>query len=380
MDNVAPLTILWIDDDPKESLKGFFEQNGFNIIVKPYYDEGIAWLENPEMRSICDAVLLDVNSKSNAEQKQPSMESFTQNSYKVYALCEKDKVIPWFVLTAGTGYDGAQSLDHVIPASDSSRRYYIKADYGHLQALAADIRRRAGESENATIRNRYPGIWEFCTEANEAALFRVIKEVEVGHWSNTSVFVDMRAVLAATVTRGKLCGLFPEFISVANEAKTILRLLSSGDDELVPTYISYNYATLCDTVNNGCHTEDEDANKLKVHPDVSGGKAPYLINAAFFQLLSILKWFGLLSSGEKTVPVRARQVDEILGLPTVGDKIRLDRNGRILHYKNACAWCKDATTLSDDDLRFEYFEVFSRELNTSQSSKEYPFFIKVKLA
>lgn len=311
---ITPLTILWIDDKPINALKDMFESNGFIVHIKLYYEDAIAWLNNPGYRDICDAVILDVNSKTNAEQKQPSMDSFTDNSYKIYNLCEQpDKSIPWFVLTMGTGYDGATSLERVIPnVSWAKKKYYIKTDLTHQQDLIDDIRELTKSAPNRQLRNRFPGIWACCDDKTEVALFKIIKGMDDNDIHNTSLFIDMRMVLGATVTYGKACGLLPDNIVKANEAKNILITLAQSDEDLVPSYISYNYAALCDIVNNGCHPEDENPKHLKVHPDVSGGKAPYLMVAAFNQLLTVLNWFSSRFTAEGRVRETRERVNKIL--------------------------------------------------------------------
>ena len=253
-------------------------------------------------------------------------------------------------------------------------------EYLHdLNELTKHIKQLTASAPNVALRNKYPGIWGVCHEKAEVSLLRVFEKINQSEQcTDTSIFVDMRAILAATVTRGKQCGLFPDFISKANEAKSILRTLSMDDEALVPLYISFNYAALCDTVNNGCHTEDEEAKNLKVHPDVAGGKAPYLINAAFFQLLTILKWFGSLSIGEKSVPKRKEQVNKILGIPAVGEKIYLfkDKNTNTIVYKKCLAFCKDVA-LKTVDLRNEFFFVEQIDYNTKDDKDIYPYFIRV---
>jgi|GEM_PF-6999887 len=377
--SLTPLTILWIDDDPIEAIKELFDDNGFKVIIKEYYEDGIAWLRNPEMRKICDAVILDVNSKTNASQKKPSMDSFTDNSHIVYNLCETpDKVIPWFVLTMGTGYDGATSLDHAIPnKSWSKQKYYIKTNKAHQQSLVETIKTQ--ESPNLTIRNRYSGIWDSCDDKAEVAMFKIINGIEGNNISDTSLFIDMRIALSATVSRGKECGILPDFVTKQNEAKYILRILASSDEAIVPTYISYNYAALCDTVNNGCHPGDEDPKHLKVHPDVMEGRAPYLVQATFNQLITILKWFSSHYTAEKKVQEMKLKVKEILEIPSVGDKVKFKKDKtNNYYYKKCITKSRDVVTKSEDELEYLSYRVESITFNTNQANSNlYPYFINV---
>lgn len=339
---ITPISILWIDDNPVDELKDMFYDNGFSVHIKLYYEDAIAWLNNPGLRDICDAVIMDVNSKTNAEQKQPSMDSFTDNLCKIYNLCNKpDKSIPWFVLTMGTGFDGATSLERVIPNVEwAKKKYYVKTNEKDLQSLIDHIREQTKDAPNRKLRNRYPGIWGCCDDKTEVALFKVIKGMEENHIHDTSLFIDMRMILGATVTYGKACGLLPESVLKANEAKTVLTALAMSDEDLVPSYISYNYAALCDTVNNGCHPEDENPKHLKVHPDVSNGKAPYLMETAFNQLLTVLNWFSSRYTAEGRVLETKTKVKKILSEREQtksnargGDKQSIDE-GVIKEYKN----------------------------------------------
>lgn len=378
---LTPLTVLWIDDDPIDAIKELFDDNGFKVVIKEYYEDGIAWLNNPEMRKICDAVILDVNSKTNASQKQPSMDSFTDNSHIIYNLCKTpDKFIPWFVLTMGTGYDGATSLDHAIPNMTwAKQKYYIKANEEHQQSLVESIIDLTQKSPNLTIRNRYPGIWDSCDDKAEVAMFKIINGIENNNVLDTSLFIDMRIALNATVSRGKECGILPDFVTKQNEAKYILRVLASSDEAIVPTYISYNYAALCDTVNNGCHPGDEDPKHLKVHPDVMEGRAPYLVKATFNQLLTILKWFSSHYTAEKKVQETKLKVNEILEIPSVGDRVKFKKDkANNYYYKKCITKSRDVVTKSEDELEYLSYRVESITFNTNQAnSNQYPYFINV---
>ena len=381
MEQTITHTVLWIDDDVLDTLDAYLQKNGIKTIIKKCYKDGLDFLDNAENRKVIDAVILDVNCKVDENEKDPSAKSFRDCANKVYALCERpDKFIPWFVLTAGSGFSGAESLDMLVPERTwTLKQFYYKGQYDDLNELTQHIKQLTASAPNVALRNKYPSIWGVCHEKAEVSLLRVFEKINQSEQcTDTSIFVDMRAILAATVTRGKQCGLFPGFISKANEAKSILRTLSMDDEALVPLYISFNYAALCDTVNNGCHTEDEEAKNLKVHPDVAGGKAPYLINAAFFQLLTILKWFGSLSIGEKSVPKRKEQVNKILGIPAVGEKIYLfkDKNTNTIVYKKCLAFCKDVA-LKTVDLRNEFFFVEQIDYNTKDDKDIYPYFIRV---
>lgn len=375
-------TVLWIDDNVIGKLRSFLRtEGGINPIIKTCYKEGINFLENPQNRATIDAVILDVNCKYDENEKEPSAKSFKNSLHKVIPLCtpKEGKFIPWFVLTAGSGFDGAESLDMMVPEEDwTLKQFYYKGDYADLVKLVKHIKQLTADAPNVALRNHYPGIWGVCHEKAEVNLMNVFEKLKNDDpCRDTSIFLDMRYILAATVTRGKQCGLFPEFISKPNEAKTLLRTLSMTDDAIVPLYISYNYAALCDIVNNGCHSDDEDEKNLKVYPDVYSGNAPYLINASFYQLLTILKWFGLLSIGEKSVPILKQKVNNILGIPTVGETINLyrDKNG-IVGYKKCLAFCKELP-LKTADLRNEIFYVQEVNWNTADNKDTYPYFIKV---
>lgn len=375
-------TILWIDDQVTDTFVSFFRKNGINTIIKSCYKEGINFLDNPQNRAVVDAVILDVNCKYDENEKAPSAKSFKNSLHKVIPLCtpKEGKFIPWFVLTAGSGFDGAESLDMMVPEEDwTQKQYYYKGDYDDLKKLVEHIKQLTAAAPNVALRNQYPGIWGVCHEKAEVNLMNVFEKLKKDEQCrDTSIFLDMRYILAATVTRGKQCGLFPDFVSKPNEAKFILKALSMADDAIVPLYISFNYAALCDTVNNGCHSDDEDVKNLKVYPDVYSGNAPYLVNTSFYQLLTILKWFGSLSTGEKSVPALKQKVNNALGIPATGETIHLfrDKNSGTVCFKKCLAWCKDVP-LKTIDLRNEIFYVDEIDWNTADTKDIYPYFIKV---
>lgn len=380
-EKITPLTILWIDDEPIDALYELFDDNGFKVIQQTYYEDAIAWLQNPQNRKICDAVILDVNSKKNAEQKQPSMSAFVDCSHIVYSLCEQDgKSIPWFVLTMGTGYDGATSLEYAIPKESwTKKQYYIKVSEKDQQALVDHIKELTKDAPNIAIRNRYAGVWDCCDDKAEIALFKIIDAVEKKNIFDTSIFIDMRIALNATVSRGKECGLIPDFVTKANEAKFILIELAKSEEEIVPSYISYTYATLCDIVNNGCHPEDENPKHLKVHPDVSEGRAPYLIYSAFNQLLTLLKWFSAHYTSARKVQETKAKVAKALGIPMVGEKIAIKKDRMNYYYEKCVTKGKDIINKSEEELEYLTYCVLSVSFNaTPATSNQYPYFIAVR--
>jgi hypothetical protein len=270
------------------------ERHGCRTYQKFSYKEGIEWLSNKENHAICDAVILDINCKISSNDQNVTPDSFRDYSYEVYRLCKgADKHIPWFILTAGTG--GAKDLLRSIPNTPwnkMEKRYYSKAsDRGdlinHIKEITSSI-------DEVVIREKYAGVFAIGEDEDyQQKLLSVLKILENNNYSNTSIYNDMRKLLTFIPKYGKKYGLIPDDKNTYKEAKCFLEKVNSIDPAIVPSYIVTNFHSLIDTVNNGSHHENENAEELSlnVNRDAST-KAIYLSRVATFQLLTILKWLN----------------------------------------------------------------------------------------
>lgn len=302
---------LWIDDKNDDETKDYINRlrrNGIEAHQEFCYEDGIVWLENKENRRKCDAVILDVKCKVKKTDTKDTDDSFKDYALDVYALCEKkeEKFIPWFVFTAGTGYK-PEVLESIPRRSWtlSDKKYYSKgSDRG---TLIEHIKQLTTESENINIRREFRGIFDICDENASIRLLNIIKVIEKeNNYANTSIFNDIRKILAYVVDYGKKHGLFSDEIIVPNDAKKRLGEISKIDPDLVPVYINTAFYTLAEIVNNGSHSaeENEELNKLSVDEDVLGGTAPYLSRASLFLLTSILYWC-------RSLPTESNAINEL---------------------------------------------------------------------
>lgn len=302
--------VLWIDDkeDP-EFIKYRLNPNGIEVHQEFCYEDGIAWLSNKENHAKCDAVILDVKCKIKRTDTNDSDEAFQNYAFQVYGMCENNgsKFIPWFVFTAGTGYK-PELLEVGIPKRKwtlTEKKYYSKGS--DRAKLVEHIKELTKDADNVIIRSKYAGICDICNDGEQLRFLKIARTIDVDqNFASTSVFNDMRKMLAYTKTYGKEHGLFTDDVDSVKKALEQLDNICTIDPELVPKYIVTNYESLIDTVNNGSHSDDENVEEktLAVDKDVMSAKAPYLSRLAFLQLITIFEWL-------KQLPQQKDEISEL---------------------------------------------------------------------
>lgn len=304
--------VLWIDDQPNDSFIVDAEAYEMDIHVETCYDNGIAWLR--ANLDICMAVILDVKCKITDDPNEgDTPEAFKERWAEVYALCNKDSLIPWFVYTSGD-YQGVEELN-LLPANkiyDKGHRYYNKP--ADRKQMFENIRMAIENRDIVGYLKKYEDVLYFCPQMAKE-LFRVIKIVELNDYTNTSAFNDMRKVLGWTTAYMRDHGLLPVDLTKLSSATYYLRSINDTAictkrnkrplKDIVPDYIRYGFETCEDVCNNGSHGKMEgstnDANNLIVDKVVASGDAPYLIRSTFYKLLDIITWCKKLPTTEEGV-------------------------------------------------------------------------------
>lgn len=294
--------VLWIDDQPNDSFIVDAEAYEMDIHVESCYDNGIAWLR--ANLDICMAVILDVKCKITDDPSEgDTPEAFKERWAEVYALCNKDSLIPWFVYTSGD-YQGVEELN-LLPANkiyDKGHRYYNKP--ADRKQMFENIRKAIENRDIVGYLKKYEDVLYFCPQMAKE-LFRVIKIVELNDYTNTSAFNDMRKVLGWANTYMRDHGLFPSDLTRIASASYYLKNISFRAKKFVPDYIRLSYETCADICNNGSHGEMEGStnedNNLVVDKVVSRGYAPYLIRSTFYELMNILIWCKKLPTTEEGI-------------------------------------------------------------------------------
>lgn len=294
--------VLWIDDQPIDSLQDLAAEFDLDIHVETCYNNGIEWLRNNQ--EICMAVVLDVKCKiTDGPTEVASKNAFREKWLDVVELCTQRKQIPWFVYTAGD-YDGIEALQDMIPSKKLYRKSIDRRD------LIKNISQAIELSDMAMAVKKYGDVINFYyNQPNQLEiikpLFRVIKIVEENDYTNTSAFNDMRKILGWATAYMREHGLLPSSVSRITSASYYLKNINFRAKQIVPNYISYGYNTCEDVCNNGSHGKMEgstdDTNNLIVDELVDSGKAPYLIRSTFYELLNILSWCKTLPTTDEEI-------------------------------------------------------------------------------
>lgn len=371
--------VLWIDDKKDNDFIERLQRHGIHAHQELCYLDGLAWLRNKENYEKCDAVILDVKCKIRATDSNDSDESFKNYAYKVYGLCEDgEKLIPWFVFTAGTGYKPEVLENIPMPRwALMDKKYYSKgSDRG---VLIEHIKQLTKTALNVDIRLSYSGLFDLCDEDANTRLLNVIKAIDrKRNYANTSVFNDIRKLMAYVVDYGKMHGLFDKDIITPNDARRRLGEISKIDPEIVPVYIHTTFHALAEIVNNGSHSieENEDLKKLSVDKDVLNGDAPYLSRAALYQFATILNWCRSLPTEANAIKELSDRVTAELADPVnayTGRVVNVIYENGYWHY-GKCMVLPRPTDHIDESSRILIVEV---EPNSNRKSNLfYPYFAK----
>ncbi len=304
--------VLWIDDQPTETLQDLAGEFELDIHVETCYNNGIKWLS--KNLEICMAVILDVKCKITDDPTEvASRNAFREKWLDVVELCTQKKQIPWFVYTAGD-YEGIEALQVMIP----SRQFYRKPiDMGDL---IKNISQAIDLSDMAMAVKKYGDVLNFYyNQPNQEEiikpLFRAIKIVEDNDITNTSAFNDMRKILGWATAYMRDHGLLPENLTRISSAYYYLNAISYRAKKIVPDYIRLSFETCADVCNKGSHGEMEgstdETNNLIVDKVVTRGFAPYLIRSTFYELMNILIWCKKLPTTEDGIEDLRKKIADL---------------------------------------------------------------------
>ena len=369
--------ILWIDDKKDGDFIDRLQRYGIHAHQEFCYEDGIAWLRNKENFDKCDAVILDVKCKIKITDTKDTDESFRDYAHKVYNLCEEgEKFIPWFVFTAGTGYK-PEVLEN-IPKTKwglKPEKYYSKSS--DRSTLIEHIKQLTAKSVNIRIRLSHEGLFDICDDAASTRLLNIIEVIEEDkNYANTSIFNDVRKLLAYIVDYGKKHGLFDKDIIVPNDAKKRLGEISKIDPEIVPVYINTIFFTLAEIANNGSHPaeENEEIQKLSVDKDVLSGEAPYLSRATLYMLLSVLRWSCTLPTDKKAITDLSDKISAELSAPInayKGRTVNLIYENKYWHFGECMILPRSGDCITEDT----HVKLIEVEENTNPKSRLwYPYF------
>ena len=295
--------ILWIDDEWKKQ-DAFSDECRLqhNIHLEGYstVKEGLIALE-ARLES-WDGVLLDAEVCIEDEEQTPTVEGLSLCLTKLASL-EHKKKLPHFVSS------GKESVKNNELLKKMFGNFYIKGD--HDDILVRDMKREADVLWTTQLKHKYSDIFEFCPMTDE--LIRICNVVENGETRNSSIYNDIRKVLAWALV--DYCGKHGIAQNIDNDddiavslskAKGFICSLQFPNE--VPPYIQKCIYACEFCCQNGSHSEAEggnvDKNLLLVDKHTTEGKVPYLIRACFYELLTILNWC-------KTLPTRTETIEAL---------------------------------------------------------------------
>jgi len=361
------ITVLWIDDEPKQGFIDNAYNHGIDIYTATTVDAGIEELCVPKHKY--DAIILDANCRRHTDDETPNV--LTLN-YAINKLNSENIPIPWFVYSGG-GFEGEDDIDKFV---ETQERTYDDKNWYHKPTerleLYESIKKVVGQSEAVMLKRQYSDIFSFYPNDNE--LIKILGFLQPDKRNDPDVYNLIRKELEWIMDYCFDCGLLLEKLGnkqtdtdKKNGLNNCSCLLSKHPS--VPIYIQRSFHSTVQISNDGSH-------RLEIDNLIKAGKAPYLNRSTILELLNIIRWLKTLpQDGEGRKKLRETTTQSLNRLLSPDDYngkemvVEQDDGGNfhcgecLLSYKSA-QWNKGkAVVLSDV------------AVNTNKNTKDkYPYF------
>lgn len=275
--------ILWIDDEwqTMESFKTHcLLQYGLELHPFKTRKEG---LEDYALHEdYYEAAILDAKGLDESEHEVANVGSL-QNA--VMQIKEHYPNLPYFIFTGQEDLMSQSLFKSLFPD------YYKKVIDD--DRMCEDIIKAIEDKPNRRIVNKYPEIFSWLEPPIYEDVLDIIKSYEYGDTCNADVFNKIRKVMDWVFE--SLSDYSPLSLSFdgTNQNECSKLLANPKQNEYVPIYIQRNIHSLVVIANEGSH-------RLSIDESIRNGKAPYLIPATIFELLSVLVWLHQLLTNDES--------------------------------------------------------------------------------
>lgn len=274
--------ILWIDDEwqTMESFKTHcLLQYGLELHPFKTRKEGLEDYALHE--NYYEAVILDAKGLDKSEHEVANVGSLQNAVVQIKAHYPN---LPYFIFTGQADLMSQDLFKTLFP------KYYKKVIDD--DKMCEDIIKAIEDNPNRIIVNKYSEVLSRLEPPIYEEVFDIIKSYENGHTCNADVFNKIRKVMDWVFQ--SLSDYKPLSLSFdGTNQNECSKLLATKLSEYVPIYIQRNIHSLVVIANEGSH-------RLSIDESIKNGKAPYLIPATVFELLSVLVWLHQLTADDES--------------------------------------------------------------------------------
>ena len=229
-----------------------------------------------------EAVILDAKVLDESKEEVANVSSLQK---AVMRIKEQFNDLPYFISTGQPDLLSDSMFKSFFP------NYYEKDSDD--EKLCKDIIKEIENSPNRVIVNKYPEIFNKLKSPIYDEMLSIIKIHEYHETNNADAFNKIRKVLDWIMQSVSDYGLLATPFNGTNLNDCSRFLGNTKLNEFIPVYVQRHLFALVTIANEGSHRQISDE-------AVKTGKAPYLISATIFELVSVLTWFLSLPTDQES--------------------------------------------------------------------------------
>ena len=301
--------VLWFDDkfEEYELDKDYALDKGIELVGFTNAEDGLEELNKSYLDY--DAIIVDGLFYSNdMERGDPKASAYVKVANTLRELKAKGIVLPWFTYSGQKRFvkDNRDFIENLIDKDFGDGKIYDKNKIDDFENLCNDLIQTANNIGNTVLRNKYPDVFEVCTEEYlglklRAKLLQILKSIEEhnGNPSTEDLFNPLRKIIETVFNKMSELNLLPPDIINNNGWITGSRLFMSNihsdykhEKEFIPALIAHTFHRVLDIIQDASHNEGD--LKFKVDHYVSTNKSTYIYQSCVYQILEIIVWFKKL--------------------------------------------------------------------------------------
>ena len=320
MENHSFIQVLWVEDDPEvlESYPDEACQDGLELVSRHCWDDAKAALESEFNR--WSAIILDAKCKYHRDSADNAVEFLREALDDISTICEKKgRIIPWYVLTAGSETEVSDSINDKRLKWDSDwtekehKKFYYKGT--DREELYKRIKAHAQKSIRFQIQEMYRETYNQLSNFNADVCEDILTIIEAIHFPNSHqdfnpkyFYNPLRKALEQIFRSLGKVNIIPDtFFSngrvnfnqcfmflIGNEA--VILGYKHEEGRIIPKHIQNMMSLIMDLGNSNSHSSielsEEEIQNYDNQIKTTGGNSRLLVFSIALQFCEILQWMN----------------------------------------------------------------------------------------
>lgn len=410
MENIDLIQVLWVEDDPDvlESYPDEAYESGLELVSHLCWDDAKAALESDFPR--WSAIILDAKCKYHRDSKDNAVEFLREALVDISTICEKKgRIIPWYVLTAGSETEVSDSInDKRLKWDDDWTKETHKKSYsknGDRVALYERVKAHAQKSCRIQIQEMYRDIYDQLLKFNSDVCEDILTILEAIHFPshhpdfNPKYFYNpLRKALEQIFRSLEKVNIIPDtffsngivnlnqcfMFTIGNEAEK-LRYKHKGGG-IAPRHIQdmmsliYNLGNVSSHSSVPSHPTELSDNEIQNYDNQiksTGGDSKILVFSIALQFCEILQWMNNYIKKHPDKEDNRKEWVKLDGAEnTPEDK---DENIGVVEVHNDIyhigeKYLLNGKTIEQRGWLGKKVRIIGKDVNKTPSAKLYPFF------